>query len=267
MTDSPDHAPLLSPDETPAFTVLNGDSTRPVLFLCDHASNAVPRGLARLGLTDGPLRDHIAWDIGAATITSLLADRFGACAVLANYSRLVVDCNRPPGDPSAIPPVSDGVAVPGNLDLDEDEANRRTEALFWPYHHEISARLAHLWRQGPPPVVICIHSCAPVMDGFARPWQIGLMYNHDARVAKAMLSALSRLRPTAVLGDNQPYSGKDIGLTINTHAEPAGLPNLGVEFRQDLVATPEGVADWGGLFGDALAEVLANESLYTRRMA
>ncbi|MCF8479631.1 MAG: N-formylglutamate amidohydrolase [Rhodospirillum sp.] len=271
MSDSPfpnQLAPtLLSGDELPAFTVLNGESTRPVLFLCDHASNAIPKSLGSLGLGSAELADHIAWDIGAAALTRLLADRFEACAVLTNYSRLVVDCNRPPGEPTAIPPVSDGVPVPGNQDLPEAEAVRRTEELFWPYHHEITGRLAHLWRQGRPPVVICIHSCAPTMDGFHRPWHIGLMYDHDDRVTKGMLTALARLRPDAVLGENQPYSGKDIGFTINTHAEPAGLPNLGVEFRQDLVRTAEGVADLGGLFGDALEDVLSVEALYTCLMA
>jgi predicted N-formylglutamate amidohydrolase len=256
-------SPLLTADDAPAFTVLNGESDRPVLFLCDHASNAIPKSLGNLGLGPADLAAHIAWDIGAAALTRLLADRFGACAVLANYSRLVVDCNRPPGDPTAIPPVSDGVPVPGNQDLTEAEAIRRTEDLFWPYQREVADRVAHLWRLGRPPVVICIHSCAPAMDGFNRPWHIGLMYDHDDRVTKGMLSALARLRPDAVLGENQPYSGKDIGFTINTHAEPAGLPNLGVEFRQDLVGTPEGVADLGGLFGDALEEVLSVEALYT----
>lgn len=257
---------LIAADEPPAVTILNPQATRPLIFLCDHASPRVPRALRDLGLGAAARLSHIGWDIGAAAVVHRLAERFRAVAVLAGYSRLVVDLNRPPGDPSAIPALSDGVPVPGNQDLGEDEARRRTEALFWPYHHEVAERIAHLWRIAGPPVVVSIHSCTPVMDGLARPWHIGLMYNHDDRIARAMLAALARMRPDGIFGDNQPYSGKDIGYTVNAHAEPAGLPSLGVEFRQDLIADAEGVTVWGDLFARALAEVLADPACLTRRM-
>ncbi len=258
---------MLGPEDPPPFTVLNPDSTRPVLFVCDHAANRVPAALDNLGLTEAQRQTHIGWDIGAEALTRLLAERFKACAVLTTYSRLVVDSNRAPGDPAAIPVVSDGVLVPGNRDLDDGAAEQRTDALFWPYHHAIADRIAHLWRHGPPPALVAMHTCTPVMDGFERPWHFGLLYNHDDRMARAMLTALAERDPSLCLGDNLPYSGKQVGFTVNTHAEPAGLPNLGVEVRQDLVGDPAGVAHWGGLFGDALEKVLADPDLYVCRVS
>lgn len=262
----PSPPPLLAADEPPPFTVLHPEATRPLLLLCDHASHRLPRVLGDLGVSETARLSHIGWDPGAAAVCRLLADRFQATAILSSYSRLVVDLNRAPGDPSAIPAVSDHLPIPGNQGLSEAEAKRRTEALFWPYHHEVAERIAHLWRLGRPPIIVSIHSCVPAMDGQRRPWHIGLMYNHDDRVTRAMLAALSGRRPWAVLGENQPYSGKDIGFTVNTHAEPAGLPSLGVEFRQDLVTDAAGIADWAALFGDALAEVLEDDALATCRM-
>ncbi|MBK1665066.1 N-formylglutamate amidohydrolase [Rhodospirillum rubrum] len=270
MTDRPSPlspAPsLLADDDPPPFVVLNPEATRPLLLICDHASNRVPRALAGLGLGAATLGLHIGWDIGAAAVTELLAKRFAACAMFACYSRLVIDCNRAPGDPSSIPAVSDGIAIPGNEGLDEAEARRRTESLFWPYHHEIGERIAHLWRQGRPPAVVSIHSFTPVLGGVERPWHLGFLYNHDDRMTRRLIDTLARRAPEVIVGENEPYSGKDIGFTINTHAEPAGLPSLGVEIRQDLLADAAGIGRWAGVLGEALAEVLADEGLYVRRM-
>ncbi|EME71303.1 N-formylglutamate amidohydrolase [Paramagnetospirillum caucaseum] len=143
-------------------------------MVCDHASAAIPPGLGDLGVDEAVRSSHVAWDIGAARVAGLLAGTLGCPAVLAGISRLVIDCNRQPGDPSSIPPLTCGISVPGNEGVDEAEADGRARDWFWPYHNAIGDRIAHLWRHGTAPAVVAVHSFTPRIDGQApRPLACG----------------------------------------------------------------------------------------------
>lgn len=256
-------APLLGSGDPPPFVVVNPDGQAPVVLVCDHASNAIPAALDRLGLSSGDLSQHIAWDIGAAQVARLLATRLDASAVLAGYSRLVIDCNRSPGDPTSIAEVSDGIFVPGNRNLDDAAAESRLNEVFWPYHHAVTRMLAHRWRHGHgrAPALIAIHSFTPVMGGFRRPWQLGVLWNRDPRLA---LPLLARFRADTGLcvGDNEPYSGREVGFTMDAHGGAAGLPHVEVEIRQDLIADDAGCVRWAAVVGDAIAAVFEDETLF-----
>jgi len=160
-----------------------------VLLTCDHASNAVPRALGGLGLGEAALSDHIGWDIGAAAVTRPLARVLDAPAILSGYSRLVVDCHRDPGDPTSIPAVSDGVSIPGNRDLSPEARAARIAACFAPYHAAIAARLDGVLAGGRVPALLSIHSFTPVMQGVARPWHIGILWDKDPRIPLPLLAA------------------------------------------------------------------------------
>ena len=82
---------LLAMGEPPAVTVRNKDGQSPFLIVVDHAGNAVPRALGRLGVARSELERHIAWDIGAGAVSQLLADEFPATLVRQKHSRLVID--------------------------------------------------------------------------------------------------------------------------------------------------------------------------------
>jgi predicted N-formylglutamate amidohydrolase len=227
-----------------------------MVLICDHASNLVPAELNDLGLPQAELQRHIAWDIGAAGITELLAARFDVPAVTCGTSRLVIDCNRHPTDRSAMPLVSDGTQVPGNLNLSESDRARRVAAYFTPYHDEIERVIQRKQADQPDLVFISIHSMTEAMAGIERPWQISFSWRDDARLSQPMIEVL-RQRGDIVVGDNQPYDldpAEDY--SVPQHAIRRGLRHLQVEFRQDLVADSQGVADWAGKFGDALAVVL-----------
>ena len=133
---------LLGADDPPPYVILNEHGVAPALLVCDHASRAFPRSLARLGLPELATWQHMAWDIGAAELTRGLAGALGAPAVLAGYSRLVVDCNRPPDDAEAFRTVSDGHEIPGNRALTELDRAQRLACFFDPYHEAIGAMLA-----------------------------------------------------------------------------------------------------------------------------
>lgn len=250
------------PPAIPApYDLVEGTGPARVLIICDHASAIIPAALEDLGLASGDRFAHVAWDIGAAEVTRRLARRLGCPAVLAGVSRLVIDCNRQPGDPSSIPACSCGIPVPGNRAVDDAEADRRAEAWFWPYHHRIGMELAHLWRHGLPPAMVSVHSFTPVMNGEPRPWHIGVLWNRDPRMAVPVIRALSA-HADLVVGDNQPYSGREINYTLDTHAGAVGLPHVSFEIRQDLIAEPDGAERWAALLAEALAPVLADDHLH-----
>jgi predicted N-formylglutamate amidohydrolase len=253
---------LLGPDDPPPFELVNAAGRAPVLLLCDHASRAVPRCLGQLGLDDALLLRHIGWDIGAAEVTRHLSRRFDAPAVMTGYSRLVIDCNRAPGDKQSIPEISDGVRVPGNCGISRDEAERRRRALFDPYHAAVDAAIGRFRESGRVPAILSIHSCTPVMKGRERPWHIGVLHDRDKRIAGPLMKALAA-RGDLCVGDNKPYSGRgQAGKTIHAHAHDIGLPHVMVEIRQDLIDTHKGAAAWAAILGDALAPILAEPGLY-----
>ncbi|MBI3445050.1 MAG: N-formylglutamate amidohydrolase [Magnetospirillum sp.] len=251
------------PHYTPlAFEAIDGNAEARTLVVCDHASPAIPPALEDLGVAKEGRYSHVAWDIGAAMVTRLLARALGCPAVLAGVSRLVIDCNRQPGDPSSIPAISCGIAVPGNETVDETEADRRAQTWFWPYHNEIGDRIGHLWRHDVPPAVVAIHSFTPcILGAQPRPWHVGVLWNRDPRMAVPVLASL-RARTNLVVGDNQPYSGREINYTLDTHAGAAGLPNVSFEIRQDLLADEDGCRMWAAILAESLRPVLADDDLY-----
>ena len=170
---------LLAPDEPAPFKILNEDAILPVLLVCDHASNRFPRSLGTMGLNYLNRVSHIALDIGGGAVAETLANNLGATAVLCQYSRLIVDCNRELIDKSAFLDCSDGVEIPGNHDLQESKKEKRASEIYWPYHNTIKNQIVRLKKHGINPIVISIHSFTPVINGNDREWEIGVLWDKD----------------------------------------------------------------------------------------
>ncbi|MBA3837981.1 MAG: N-formylglutamate amidohydrolase [Sphingomonas sp.] len=227
-----------------AWPVERLTGTGPLLLLCDHASAAVPSDLD-LRIAPALLTHHIAVDIGAAALTRAIAARLTAPALLACVSRLVIDLNRPTDHPGLIPCISDGHAIPGNADADRLD---RIARFHMPYHNAIAAQV----RGQRPLLIAAIHSFTPALESGSapRPWPVAILSNRDRRAADA---ALARLRADGVLvGDNEPYSGRELNMTLNRHAEGNGIASLSIEVRNDGIDTDAGVAHWA----DRLSAVL-----------
>jgi predicted N-formylglutamate amidohydrolase len=254
---------LLAKNDPRAFELCHAGGTAPVLLTCDHASRSVPASLAMLGLAEDAIAQHIGWDIGAAAVTRHLAPLLDCPAVLAGYSRLVIDCNRSPDDPSSIPSESDGIAIPGNAGLDEATRRERRTALFEPYHAAIDAQLVRIADSGAAPAVISIHSFTPRMKGVARPWHIGVLWDEEGRIAVPLLAALRTVLDPALVGDNQPYSAREpVGYTQSHHAHQRGLPHVAIELRQDLIHDDAGAGRWAALLARVLKPILATPGLH-----
>jgi predicted N-formylglutamate amidohydrolase len=211
-----------------------------------------------LGLAAGDLSRHIAWDIGAAMVTRHLAERLDSPAFLAGYSRLIIDCNRPLTSPTSIPPVSDSSEIPVNRAVSLAEAVARADAMFWPYHRQIAGALDRLIAGGEIPLFVAVHSFTPQLSGGeARPWHIGLLWEHDERLVAPLQAAFSALVPGICIGDNEPYA--IVGpsdYSIPEHGQKRGLPHIEIEIRQDLIARPEGAELWAERLAEALETVL-----------
>ena len=267
MTDPPDRPdearfPILGREDPPVFELIDADGEAPVLLISDHAGGAIPGTLDRLGLEPRQLDLHIAYDIGAGDLTRRLAERLDAPALLQTYSRLVIDCNRSPGNPESIIEVSDEVPIPGNRDVGEDEATGRADAVFWPYHQAISRRLAHQWRRrGTPPILVSVHSFTPSLGDEDRPWDVGVLWNRDPRIAAPLMDLLER-RAGVHVGDNLPYSGLESAYSIDVHGGVAGLANCVIEVRQDQLLDDRGVERWADILADSLTDILALENLH-----
>ncbi|MDE1967487.1 MAG: N-formylglutamate amidohydrolase [Alphaproteobacteria bacterium] len=252
---------VLAPQDPVPVEFHSADGAR-VILCCDHASNRVPRTLVQLGLGDEVLARHIGWDIGAAAVTRRLAPALGAASVLAGYSRLVIDCNRDPDDPSSIPATSDGVVVPGNRELSADARHARRAAIFTPYHTALTQSIDAVLARGAAPALISVHSFTPSLGGKARPWHIGILWDGDGRIASPLLAAL-RDDAALVVGDNEPYSARQpAGYTMRHHALERGLPHVAIEIRQDEIADDAGAAAWANRLAAALRPILDDGALY-----
>ena len=216
----------------------------PFVFTCDHYGRLIPRARGDLGLDDGERQRHIAWDIGIAGVAEQVSAALNAHLIAQRYSRLVIDCNRPPAAASSIPPISEATTIPGNQGLAQDAANERRRLIFEPYHRRVAKVLDRRARDGKPTILVSLHSFTPTYTGVARPWHIGTLYHRDHRLPKLLLREL-RAEPELVVGDNQPYAVSDAtDYTIPVHGEARGLINTGIEIRQDLITDESGQRQW-----------------------
>lgn len=259
--------PLIGPGDAPPYMSYNDDGKARALLVADHASPYFPAAMNQLGLADWVLERHVACDIGSDMLTRHLADLLDAPAVLAGFSRLIVDPNRRLDDPAAFIQVSDGIAIPGNQDLSDADKARRAQSFFHPYHDAVEARLEQFAARQIVPAFIAIHTCTPVFDQLVRPWHIGILWDTDPRIPRALIERLGRMDGVCI-GDNEPYSGRHPhDFTVDYHAESAGLPHVGIEVRQDLVGDDEGARKWAAILAGALSDILADESLYCKNQS
>jgi predicted N-formylglutamate amidohydrolase len=240
--------------------VITGRNDAGVLFICDHAANALPPSYGMLGLDPGDLQRHIAYDIGAAWVTRQLAAIFEAPAVLSTFSRLLIDPNRGADDPTLVAKLSDRRIIPGNAQACDEEIALRRTAFWSPYRAAISARIEAMLAAGPVPVVLSIHSFTPLWRGETRPWQIGILWDSDPRFALPLIEALAA--EGIMTGDNEPYDGALVGDTLDEEVTRRGLAGLLIEIRQDLLDTQENARAWAKRLSDVLRPFLARPELH-----
>lgn len=228
-----------------------------LLFIGDHAGDAVPASLHALGLPPEAFGRHIAVDIGIRGLGERLAPKLASPFIRQSYSRLVIDCNRWPDAADSVPPVSDRTAIPGNQDLEAATRLERRRAIFDPYHARITAELDRRAAANVPTVLVSLHSFTPVMGGQARPWRTGVLHQDDSPFSAAVLALLQAELGEPFVGDNQPYSLCEVDHTIPFHRRGRDIDYLELEVRQDLLADAAGQLAIAGLLARILPEALA----------
>lgn len=229
--------------QRPPFELVNPHGTSPVLLVCEHASRYIPEALAQLGLDDAAAAEHIAWDIGALELARELSARLDATLLVANYSRLLIDLNRPLTAPDAIPEHSEVYPIPGNRNLSAAARQERVTRLFEPFHQQLSALLDARQNAARPTRLVGVHSFTPCYRGEPRPWVAGVLYAKAAAYARRMVDGLRQ--GGEAIGDNQPYVIDPLeDMTVPVHGDERGVDAVLIEIRNDGLRTPQGVEAW-----------------------
>jgi predicted N-formylglutamate amidohydrolase len=226
------------------FDLIEGDHAKGLVLVADHARRDLPEEYGSLGLPASEFERHIAYDIGVEMVTRKLAALTGAPGIIAGFSRLLIDPNRGEDDPTLIRQLYDGTVVPGNYPIAAQERERRLDRFYRPYHDAVGAMVASVARKsGRAPFVFSVHSFTPSMQGRARPWHVGVLWDMDDRVARPLIDMLSQ-DPQLNVGDNEPYDGALRGDTMFKHAIRNGFAHALIEIRQDLIAEEAGAGRW-----------------------
>jgi len=250
---------LLGGDDPPVFRIEHAEGNSAFVLTCDHAGRAIPHKLARLSLSEHELSTHVAWDLGIAELGRRLSARLDAFLIMHNYSRLVIDANRPPGAPDSIPALSERTRIAANEGLSSIDVSQRLEEVFQPYHQRIRDELDA--RSASPIALVTLHSFTPVFMDEGRRWHAGVLYGRDPRLGRLVLERL-RSDGALIVGDNQPYAVSDTSdYTIIVHGEQRGIPHVELEIRQDLLASDSDVQSWaerlGGVLQDAVSHLFS----------
>lgn len=240
------------------FHIHGAERTGAWLVTCDHATNTVPDvvGGGTLGLPDADMGRHIAYDVGGLGVSLALGELLDAPVIASNFSRLVIDPNRGEDDPTLLMKLYDGTIIPANRHADASEIERRLDLCHRPYHDALAGLAA---REGT--AILSVHSFTPQLRGKPmRPWEIGILYANDARLAAPLIERL-RQEPDLTVGDNEPYSGHLPGDAVDRHALQQGRPNVLIELRNDLIETPAQQQAWATRLAPILEEVRASTNL------
>jgi predicted N-formylglutamate amidohydrolase len=204
------------------------------LFTCEHASQHLPPSWSWSAADRRLVGTHWAYDLGARELTLELAARLRACAVLANFTRLLVDPNRAEGHPDLFRPVCDGEPVELNQALSPSERELRMNRFHRPFHDAVDRALL----DSRAPLLMSIHSFTPIYEGSVREVELGVLYDEQEEHAFALGGALARELPNVAY--NEPWSGKQ-GLiySAETHARRHHRIALELEVRQDLAVDPK----------------------------
>src|SRR5918994_6728846 len=236
-----------------AVRITNRNGRSPIVLICDHASNFIPKHFGDLGLAKRELESHIAWDPGALPVARRLAKALDATLIESRFSRLLVDCNRPLDAPDLICPVSETTAVPGNADLSLQDRQARVGLSWQPFHEAVEQLIKDRLLQDRKTTLVSIHSFTPVYKGVKRPWHIGILHDEDRSIADPMIAAL-KASDGIVVGDNEPYSPADrVYFTLERHGRSRGLSCAMIEIRNDEIAEADGQERWSGLLASILA--------------
>jgi predicted N-formylglutamate amidohydrolase len=239
----------------PPFLLVRARSTSRVLLTCEHATNRLPWTARSSPELRAALASHWGWDIGAWALTREIARRLRAGAIGGRWSRLVIDLNRRVGDPTLIRARAGDVLLPWNRKLGSQEIERRVMGYHAPYHLEVDRLILRRIVRGVRPLLLAIHSFTPVLDGRARPFEVGVLYDRHRGLARRLGAGLREAGLS--MRYNEPYSGlAGMMYAVDRHGSHHGLPCLELELNQELLARRGAVRRLGAIVARGVAELI-----------
>jgi len=174
---------------------------------------------------------HWAYDIGADLMTLDLTRAFQSTAVLATFSRLLIDPNRPLDSDTLIRTTCDNKQVALNCWITEEDLDNRISNYYTPYRKALKQML----EKNQTKLHISIHSFTPVYEGNKRSVEIGVLHTskneEDVETVKKVHNALKEEGFDTRFND--PYEGSIID--VFNISQDLHIPSFCLEFRQDLI--------------------------------
>ena len=235
----------------PPAELINSQGEFPLLLVCEHASDHIPNELNDLGVSAETRKSHAVYDIGAREVAFEISRVLNCPLIISNISRIVIDCNRDPFSPSAVPFKSEVHLIPGNKNITEVEHKRRIQSYYNPFHDLVDEFL----NSNPDTVsFIAIHSFTPVFFGVDRRVDLGILFDEDTRLAGLLLDKLTKVKDFRVV-PNEPYRpDPKVVHTVKRHAMTRNLPHLMVEIRNSLIRTKANQVEMGTLLAEPIKQ-------------
>jgi len=219
-----------------------------LMLTCEHASVRLPEPWQWPSGDSRLLGMHWSHDAGADEFTRELSKRLPSVAVLARFSRLLCDANRPLGSDTMFRKEADGKPVQLNSDLNDTEIQRRVDTLYKPYHRALK-NVAEVVK---PSLVLSVHSFTPEYEGQPREVEIGVLYKHDKdrALADKFMAAYAAIGVRVAL--NEPWSAKEGFAYAADQFNSLTCASIMLELRQDLAVQQ----DWRQKVLQATIQVL-----------
>ena len=232
----------------------NKNFSNHIVFICDHASNYIPRKYRKLGISNSDLESHIAFDIGAKNLTINLAKKLKQSYFLSNFSRLLIDPNRKEVDRELISVSSFGVEIPKNLNISVQEREHRINFFYNYYHKNLGNFVKTKINKYKNVFLVSIHSFTKNSKNFNRGIEVGLLWNKSMDL---LLPIQRYLKDKKIhFGRNYPYSGFHYNYTIDRLCMNFDLKNITIEIRNDLICYQKGIKNYVKLMSNIFEEFL-----------
>ena len=224
---------IASSEHAEAYEVLAGADPR-LLLICEHASARIPEPWAWPEADAWIQGTHWAIDLGARELTFGLSKALGAPAILARFSRLLIDPNRPTESATLIRDEAEGRVIHLSREIDPADRARRIADYYRPYHGRIDRAL----RERAEAALLSVHTYTPVYDGAARSMEIGVLFESCPELGERFAAQLGARGWRTAL--NEPYSAADgFAFSPEDHGIRHGRPTLELEVRQDIAVDPK----------------------------
>mgnify|MGYP001213792051 FL=1 len=222
-----------------------------IIFICDHASKNIPLDYKNLGLSPKYINSHISWDIGARELTIGLTKKLEQSCFLSNFSRLIIDPNRPLDSLELIVEQSDNIKIFGNRNLSIQEKKERIKKIYNPYHNSLEQFIKRKQRDYNHVALVAIHTFSKRYKGTTRGLKVGLLWNKNINMFISIQNNF--IKKNITFGRNYPYSGFFYNYTLDRHSRNGELNNIALEIRNDLLCNQKRIKKYIKLLSEPLS--------------